>query len=299
VTGFLLALLASTSWGVSDFIGGVKTRSVPLPLVLAVSQAAGMVVLLVALALHDLAAHHVAPAPGQWLWYAIGAGLASPLALGFLYAAMARGQVAVVSPVAASGAVLPVLVGAARGDHVGTVAYAGIGLALVGALGAAWEPGETPSRGAPRAGGPKAGGLASGGLLAAAAAVATGLYLTLIDAGSRSDPYWVTTIARSTATVTVLAYLAARRGSTASGPRLSGLAIAALAAIGVTDALAEVLFATASTRGALGVVAVLSSLYPVVTAALALGLLRERLRWPQLCAVATALAGVVLLGTAG
>jgi drug/metabolite transporter (DMT)-like permease len=284
VIGFLLALLASTSWGVSDFIGGVKTRSVPLPVVLVVSQPAGMAVILVA-----LAAHHQAPVSGRWLWYAAGAGLASPAALGLLYAAMARGRMSLVSPVAASGAVLPVLIGAVRGDAIGAAAYVGIVLALAGALGAAWQPGAAPSQGR----------FMAGGLLALGAAGGTGLYLALIDAGSRSDPYWVTAVARSIATVAVLGYLVARRGSSAPGTRFPPAVVAALVAIGVTDALAEVLFAVASTRGALGVVAVLSSLYPVVTAALALSLLRERLRWPQLCAAAVALAGVLMLAAAG
>ena len=41
----LLALAASASWGVSDFLGGVKSRAAPVLTVLSVSQPAGLVLL--------------------------------------------------------------------------------------------------------------------------------------------------------------------------------------------------------------------------------------------------------------
>jgi drug/metabolite transporter (DMT)-like permease len=308
VTGFVLALLASVSWGVSDFLGGLKTRTVPLPVVLAVSQVAGMAVLLVALAAH----HHAMPSDPR-LWYSIAAGFSSLAALGLLYSAMTKGAIAIVAPVAASGAVLPVLVGFVRGDAISWLACAGIVLALAGALGAAWAPG-TPQD--------KATALTSG-LLALGAAVCIGGYFTLIETASRSDPYWATTIARLVACAAILAFLAARwsaprlsltrrffapplvpqpvvphEQSGDAGGRLSTPVLISLAAIGITDALSEILFATASTIGELGIVAVLSSIYPVITVALAFFLLRERLRWPQTLAATSAIAGVILLGYA-
>ena len=55
------------------------------------------------------------------------------------------------------------------------------------------------------------------------------------------------------------------------------------------------LFALASTRGLVSVVSVLTSLYPVVTVALAALLLRERLGRVQLAGAAAVLAGAALL----
>ena len=61
------------------------------------------------------------------------------------------------------------------------------------------------------------------------------------------------------------------------------------------DAGATLLYAQASTKGLLSVVAVLSSLYPIVIVVLARVLLAERIARPPLAGVAVALAGVALI----
>jgi len=66
--------------------------------------------------------------------------------------------------------------------------------------------------------------------------------------------------------------------------------------IGVLDACGDLSFALASAHGQLAVVAVLASLYPVVTVLLAAGIVRERVRPLQAIGATVALAGVVLLG---
>jgi drug/metabolite transporter (DMT)-like permease len=68
-----------------------------------------------------------------------------------------------------------------------------------------------------------------------------------------------------------------------------------LAAVGLADVGANLLFALATQRGLLSVTAVLGSLYPVITVLLARLLLRERLRLVQQVGVVGALAGVVLV----
>ena len=54
-------------------------------------------------------------------------------------------------------------------------------------------------------------------------------------------------------------------------------------------------FAAASSRGLLSLVAVLGSLYPIVTAAIAAVVLRERLTRPQWAGSAIAMCGVLLI----
>jgi len=71
--------------------------------------------------------------------------------------------------------------------------------------------------------------------------------------------------------------------------------LAWLAGIGVCDLAANGLYAAASTEGLLSVVAVLGSLYPVVTILLARALLRERIRRVQAVGVVAALTGVGLI----
>jgi drug/metabolite transporter (DMT)-like permease len=75
--------------------------------------------------------------------------------------------------------------------------------------------------------------------------------------------------------------------------------IPVLAAIGILDATANLLFGFASTLGLLTTTSVLSSLYPVVTAVLAAVFLRERLRPIQYLGVSVAMVGVVLLTAGG
>jgi hypothetical protein len=45
VLAIALALGSSLAWGVSDFLGGLKSRSLPLLVVLLISQAAALIVL--------------------------------------------------------------------------------------------------------------------------------------------------------------------------------------------------------------------------------------------------------------
>jgi len=77
--------------------------------------------------------------------------------------------------------------------------------------------------------------------------------------------------------------------------RLTFPRVAALAAIGVSDIVANGSYALAASGGELSVAAVLASLYPVVTALLARGILAERLRAVQSVGVAAALCGVIML----
>jgi drug/metabolite transporter (DMT)-like permease len=86
-----------------------------------------------------------------------------------------------------------------------------------------------------------------------------------------------------------------------AGPRSApwpGRRTGAVAAIGVLDTAANVLFVYAATLGNLGVVAVLGSLYPVATVLLGRLVLAERLTRPQHAGVVCALAGVMLLSAA-
>jgi drug/metabolite transporter (DMT)-like permease len=71
-----------------------------------------------------------------------------------------------------------------------------------------------------------------------------------------------------------------------------------LALIGLLVVGADSMYAVASTKGLLSVVAVLSSLYPVVTIGLARCYLRERLRPHQHVGVAAALGGAVAISAA-
>jgi drug/metabolite transporter (DMT)-like permease len=71
-----------------------------------------------------------------------------------------------------------------------------------------------------------------------------------------------------------------------------------MVAIGASNALSDVLFAVASQRGNLAVVAVLSGLFPVFTVLLAFIVLRQRATVVQVISAAAVLAGVAVFTVA-
>ena len=269
-----LGLAASVSWGLADFIGGTKSRALDLLAVLVVSQGVALVLLAVAVAIRA-----EGPPGAEPLLYAAGAGAAGVAGLAALYRGLAVGAMAVVAPIAALGAGIPVVVGVATGDRPGAVQAAGILLALAGVALAARED-------APEGGGAR---LAVGAGLAAGAAVGIGLFLVGMDAAGDEDVLWALAAARLTSVVLLgAAVLATRPDVGAVRPHLG-----AVAAIGMLDLAANALFTVAATEGLVSVASVCSSLYPVVTIVLAASLLGERVRRVQGLGVVLVMLGVV------
>jgi drug/metabolite transporter (DMT)-like permease len=97
--------------------------------------------------------------------------------------------------------------------------------------------------------------------------------------------------ARSAAVLLLLAACAVVRPHLPTAPA----ALGGIAAIGVLDLLANLLFVLAAGRWLLSVVGVLGSLYPAVTVVLARVVLHERLTRTQNAGVLVTLAGVVAL----
>ena len=271
----LLALGASLSFGFADFYGGLSSRRAALVAVMAGAQVAGLAVIAVVVAVR------AAPFPGAgilpWTVLAAFIGMA---ALACLYRGLAVGSMSVVAPIAATAAVIPVVVGAARGEAPAALQNAGIALALGGVLLASRAPGgATPRR------------FAQGAGLGILAALFIGVFLVVFDAAAEHDPYWASLLLRATSALLLLTVALVTRPSFRLGGRLLGV----IALVGVLDMAGNTLFAVASTKGLVGVVSVLSSLYPVVTVALARLLLAERMRRSQGVGVAAAFAGVGLI----
>jgi drug/metabolite transporter (DMT)-like permease len=278
-----LALLSSLLWGSADFVGGLLSRRFPAVLVVWASQVAGLIsVIVVALAAGAF------DDPGGYLPWAVGAGLAGVTGLVAFYAALASGTMGVVSPIAALGVVVPVIVGLARGERPGSVQLVGIAIAVVSVV---------------LASGPELSGRAGARplVLAAVAGVGFGLTLQFLAEGSTDSPLMTLVSMRATsvtvlgATLVVLVLRTRRAGATYS-PRPSPREVGLLALVGVGDLGANLAFGEASTRGLVSLAAVLGSLYPVVTVLLALVLLHERLGRVQAIGVVGALTGVVLIG---
>jgi drug/metabolite transporter (DMT)-like permease len=272
----VLALLSSVLWGTSDFLGGLHSRRRPSYAVVAGSQACGLVAIATVAILTS-----AWQGPLGWLPWAVGSGLAGSAGLVCFYAALAGGTMGVVSPIAALGAVVPLAVGVLAGESPSALAVSGIALALAGAVAAS---------------GPELRGGAGARpvLLAALAGVGFGVALTLIARGSRVDA--VMTLAGMRLTSVLAFGVAALALRTLGGLTVED--VGPLAAIGVGDVAANLLFALATQRGLLSVTSVLGSLYPVVTVLLARTVVHERLRPVQQVGVTGALVGVVLVSMA-
>ena len=122
-----LALAASLLYGLSDFLGGLKSRSLPQLSVLLISQATTLVVLVVVVVV-------LAPAPpsGDFLLYAVAGGLLEAVGVAAMYRGLAVGSMSVVAPVAATAPVVPVAAGLALGELPTPVQGGGIVLAVAG-----------------------------------------------------------------------------------------------------------------------------------------------------------------------
>ena len=273
----LLALLSSLLWGASDFFGGTVSRRLPAVLVVGASQLAGLVA--VALVAVGAGAYD---APRDYLPWAVAAGLSGLVGLVAFYAALAMGTMGVVSPIAALGVVVPVAVGLARGERPEPLQLVGIVLAVVGVV---------------LASGPELRGEAGARpvVLAAVAAVGFGGALLFIAEGAQTSTLMTLVGMRVTSVLVVAATVLVLARRWARPARVSRGLAALVVVVGVGDVAANLAFGAASTRGLVSVVAVLGSLYPVVTVLLARFVHHERLAAIQNVGVVTALGGVVLI----
>lgn len=271
----LLALGGALSWGVGDFLGGVAARRLAVLTVLAVSQAIG----LVGVVLWVLLAGDPFPGVPELLPAAL-AGVAGAVGLGALYRGLAVGAMGIVAPISAASPLVPLTVDAAQGIVPGVVQWLGAALVLAGIVTLSRERAGHGQR------------LAAGAGLAIVAALGFGLFYVGLDAGADESAPWAVVAARSASVALAVTAALLVTGASLRPPRSL---LPVLVAIGVFDTGANVFVAFASTRGAAGIVAVLSALYPVVTVVLARLVLGERLSRGRRVGGGVALAGAALV----
>lgn len=292
-SGVVLGLGCAAGWGVANFIAGTQSRRLPALSVVLISEVLSTpVMLLVLLSLGER------PPPEAILWGA-AAGCFGVIGLTAFYAAMGLGMLSVVAPISAVGAAIPVAVALLRGEVPGPVQGAGIAVALLGVVLVSRPPGGSeealPAEGPGRAEDPAPADARRALALAVAAAAGFGLFFVLADAGTSAtarSPLWVIAGARA-ASLVLLGTAAALRPAGVVWP---GRRLPLIAAMGLVDTTASVLFVLATTRGSIAVVSVLASLYPVVTVLLARLWLKERLGGIQAVGASLAIGGVALLG---
>jgi drug/metabolite transporter (DMT)-like permease len=271
----LLALGAALSWGAGDFLGGIATRRICVLTVLALSQAVGLAGVL----LWVLISGEAFPGIGKLL-PAAAAGVSGLVGLAALYRGFAVGAMGIVAPISAAAPLVPLTVDAAHGITPATVQWIGVAFVLAGIVTLSREPSAL--------GGQR---LAAGASLSVVAALGFGGFIVGLDAGSDESAPWAVVAARSTSVAIALLAVAV----TSTSLRAPRPLLPVLVGVGVFDTAANVAVAFATTKGAAGIVSVLSALYPVVTVVLARFVLGERLSGARRVAGGVTLAGAALV----
>ena len=269
----LLALGASATWGLADFFGPLKGRTLGPLRVLVYAQLGSLTTIALIVAARGEGPAHPAA------FVAVPAAVSGTLALYAYYRGMQVGAMSVVAPISGVSAVIPVIVGLASGDRPSTVTCAGIAAALVGVYLASREPHREGAR------------LAAGVGLALLAALGFGGYFPLMHTAGHADFWWASLLFRMTSTSVILGAALIRRPPLA----ISRIDLPVVILVGIGDMTGNVLFAAASAHGLVSVTSVLASLYPVVTIVLAWTVLGERVAPSQQMGIGLTLAGVALI----
>jgi drug/metabolite transporter (DMT)-like permease len=271
----LLALAGALGWGVGDFLGGIAARRLPVLTVLLVSQAVG----LLGVSLWVLASGDPFPGVAELL-PAAAAGTTAMVGLAALYRGFAIGAMGIVAPISAASPIVPLAVDAVNGRVPSPMQSVGVALVVSGIVVLSREP-SVP--GQPR--------LAAGVGFALVAALGFGVFFLGIDAGADESTAWAVAAARGASVPIVLVAALATGATLRPDRRLLPL----LVGVGVFDTSANVLVAAATTAGAVGIVAVLGSLYPITTILLAWLVLGERLGTSRRVGGGVALGGAALV----
>jgi drug/metabolite transporter (DMT)-like permease len=200
--------------------------------------------------------------------------------------AFARGTVGVVAGVGALYVLVPLGYSIVRGEQVTAPVALGVALLATGIV-VFYAPHARADTSAERQ--------ASRApiLLALAAAAFYGLAIVVLDIGSLQSVNATLAMSQIPQIVLAAAILLLAPGESTRG--VTGTAVAVIAGSGIAVALGNIAFFTAANEGDIGVVAVLGSLSPMVTALLAAIIFRERLTRSDYVAFAIVIVGAAFV----
>jgi drug/metabolite transporter (DMT)-like permease len=269
----LFGLLASLSWGLGDFSGGVASRRARALLVSLYSNGFGAALLL----LVSLVLGETFPSLGIALLGFV-AGSVGSLGLLALYRAMAIGEMGIASPASAVlTAGLPVLFTALTQSLPSALQLLGFALALAGVwLVSRPDGSHTSSQ------------TLWWALLSSLGFAGFKILMSLVPDGA---VWWPLMLARTGGFVCMIAMVLASRTPVHIAKSIWPLALLS----GSLDTLGNAGFLLSAQFGRLDTASVLSALYPAVTAAMAFLVLRERLKPLQLGGVILMLAAILLI----
>jgi drug/metabolite transporter (DMT)-like permease len=275
----LFGLLAAASYGAGDFFGGLASKRVAAITVVLYSQLFGS-----ALVLSLLPTFGGVEPTGSTILWGLAAGLSGSTGAAFLYRGLAIGRMSVVAPITGVlGASLPVVFGLAIGERPSPIALVGVVAGLIAVALVSTAPQEAV----------KAAGRGRGIPEAFGAGLGFAVFFICLDRTDPDSGMWPLFAARI-ASIGLMTVVAAFSGNLRLGRGREVLGI--IVAGSVLEVLATVFYLLGVREGLLALVAVLTSLYPVGTVALARVFLKERLVAVQLVGLGFAVGAVVLIG---
>ena len=269
----IFGLTSAACWGAADFCGGLATKRAQVYGVIFSSQLISLF-LLVALA---LGLGETPPAFGALLLCGV-AGVFGALGLIALYRALAEGHMGTAAPVSAVvAAAVPVVAGVFIEGLPSVPQLIGFGLAFL----AVWIISRTQH-----------GRIQWRDLgLPAAAGFSFGIFFVILGTVSGGAVMWPLIAARLGSLTAMWLFTTLTRQPRLVGKSLAGLVII----VGVLEVGGNAFYIMARQAGRLDVAAVLASLYPAFTVALAWLVLKEHRTRAQIVGLLAALAAIVLI----
>ena len=282
----VLALGSAIAYGVADFGGGVLSKRAHVFTVILLSQLSASLVILAVLPFWD----------GVLSWPALGwgagAGVAGMAGVAFLYKGLAIGRMGVVAPITAVlAAAIPVTFGLATGERPRAIALIGVAAGLLAVVLIAGTPAPVDRKGPSNGIVEPTVRLPRGLREALGAGVGFGVFFILLDRAPDGSGLWPL-VGTRLSIVPAVALLALIAGASFRPTERTGLWVMAL---GVANLGADLLYLLATRAGLLSLVAVITSLYPAATVALARITLDERMVKQQMLGVAFAALSVTLI----
>jgi len=275
-TAILFGLASALTWGAADFGGGIASKKSSPYAVVFWGDLVGMTAVAV------LAAARGDPLPSlRSVEFAVLSSFCGAIGIIMLYRALADGKMSVAAPVSAlMAAVIPVVVGFVAVGLPKWLTMAGVGLALI----AIWLVARTEREGRVRIHWADV-------RLPLFAGVLFGLFFIFMHEAAGESALWPAALLRIASAI-LLAGIAFFKKESLAVVRGHWWLIAF---IGIFDVAGNVLYILAAQTGRMDIAAVLGSLYPGATVALAWMVLKEKISGSQWLGIIAALMAIVMI----
>jgi len=275
-TAILFGIASALTWGAGDFAGGIASkRSSPYAVVIW-----GDIVGMTAVSVLAWAVGDPFPSWGSAV-YIVLSSISGAIGIIILYRALAGGQMSIAAPVSAlMAAVIPVFVGVIVDGWPKWLTMVGVVMALI----AIWLVARTEREGVHRIHWADV-------RMPLLAGVLFGLFFVFMHKASSESVLWPAVLLRISSAA-LLAVIALFTRSSFAIPRTQWWLIVF---VGIFDIAGNIFYVLSAQTGRMDIAAVVGSLYPGMTVALAWLILKEKISTWQTVGIALALTAIVMI----